>query len=415
MLINYNGDCMESLYLKISDNKKTVQLIIVLATLSIWLVDGTFSFFGAITIIVMVFVFANEYFISDHYLAEKRYIIILLLLSYLWFIINAQIFSIVLMTGAMLYVFKKLYERKQRLIKQIEKTENVLSEIEKVVKKSKEKEVKSLFEKAVRHYNERKYEDSIRFVDDIKKYIKSIETEKEKKRYEKFLEEQKKKQEEKKREEKLAECKIKINSSRKYIEELKSTKALKILEEAESKIEQNNFDEIEKMVNEANNKAYDEFVEKQKKKGFIEYNKKWGTPEQVKTWKEIDVGLSNNFADLTHFEFETFIAKLFQKMGYHTTVTRKTRDYGIDVIAKKDDDIVAIQVKKNSQGNNVGDIVVQNTLGGMWKYKANKAIIITTSDFTTMAREQAKGAPIELWNKGDLHQIVRKYFVEDNK
>ncbi|MBU3958158.1 MAG: restriction endonuclease [Nanoarchaeota archaeon] len=193
------------------------------------------------------------------------------------------------------------------------------------------------------------------------------------------------------------------------VKELKRLHEQKVLEK-KKKHEQEVLDKKKKLER----KRYENFVERQKKKGLIEYNGKWGTPEQVKTWKEIDVGLSNNFANITHFDFEQFIAKLFRKMGYHATVTRKTGDYGIDVIAKKDDDIVAIQVKKNSHGNNVSDIVVQNTLGGMWKYKANKAIIITTSDFTTMAHEQAKEAPIELWNKRTLHQMVKKYFVEQN-
>ncbi len=180
-------------------------------------------------------------------------------------------------------------------------------------------------------------------------------------------------------------------------------------------------DKINKRINEEtesfekeNRKKRIKFEREQEAKGLMKYQDKWGTPEQVKTWKEIDIGLSNNFANLTHFEFEQFIGKLFQKMGYRTEVTRKTGDYGVDVIAKKGDDVIAIQVKKNSIGNNVGDIVVQNTLGGMWKYKANKAIIITTSDFTTMAHEQAKRAPIELWNKNTLHQMVRKYFVEQD-
>lgn len=181
------------------------------------------------------------------------------------------------------------------------------------------------------------------------------------------------------------------------------------------------MNEINKKLNEEtekfekeNRKKRIKFEREQEAKGLMKYRDKWGKPEDVKTWKEIDVGLSNNFANLNHFEFETFIAKLFQKMGYQTEVTRKTGDYGVDVIAKKDDDVIAIQVKKNSHGNNVGDSVVQNTLGGMWKYKANKAIIITTSDFTTMAHEQARSAPIELWNKKTLHQMVRKYFVEQN-
>ena len=47
----------------------------------------------------------------------------------------------------------------------------------------------------------------------------------------------------------------------------------------------------------------------------------------------------------------------------------------------------------------------------MWRIKADKSIIITTSDFTTKTEEQAKEAPIELWDNGYLKKMVRKYFI----
>ena len=118
---------------------------------------------------------------------------------------------------------------------------------------------------------------------------------------------------------------------------------------------------------------------------------------------------------LSPFQFEEFIAKLFNKMGYETTVTRKTGDYGIDVVAKGKGDVIGIQAKRNSEGINIGNETIQKVLGSMWKYKAKKAIIITTSDFTVQAKEQAKGAPVELWSKRILHEMVRKYFIEDEK
>ena len=103
-------------------------------------------------------------------------------------------------------------------------------------------------------------------------------------------------------------------------------------------------------------------------------------------------------------------------MGYEASVTTKRRgDFGIDVIAKKDNDIVAIQVKQNSEGNNVGNRVVQQVLGAMRKFHANKAIIVTTAEFTVEAKEQAEGAPIELWDKLSLHKMVRKYFIDKPK
>ena len=49
----------------------------------------------------------------------------------------------------------------------------------------------------------------------------------------------------------------------------------------------------------------------------------------------------------------------------------------------------------------------------MWKIKANKSIIITTSDFTVQAIEQSKEAPVELWNLNTLKRYVRKYFIDN--
>jgi restriction endonuclease Mrr len=59
----------------------------------------------------------------------------------------------------------------------------------------------------------------------------------------------------------------------------------------------------------------------------------------------------------------------------------------------------------------VGAPVVQQTLGAMWKVKADQSIIVTTSGFTVYAREQAKEAPIELWDKRTLQEFVMKYMI----
>ncbi|MBI5677640.1 MAG: restriction endonuclease, partial [Planctomycetes bacterium] len=57
---------------------------------------------------------------------------------------------------------------------------------------------------------------------------------------------------------------------------------------------------------------------------------------------------------------------------------------------------------------------VQRLLGAMQlrSIKANKAVLITTSDFTIQAKEQAKEAPIELWNGNYLIEIVEKYMQD---
>lgn len=126
------------------------------------------------------------------------------------------------------------------------------------------------------------------------------------------------------------------------------------------------------------------------------------------------IGLDNNFADLSPYQFEEFVAELFRRMGYTARKTPNTGDFGADVIAQKGGTTILIECKKYSDGNNVTPAEVQRALGAMWKHKADKCVFITTSDFTIRALELEKDAPVELWNKKTLHEQVRKYFIDLN-
>ena len=170
-------------------------------------------------------------------------------------------------------------------------------------------------------------------------------------------------------------------------------------------------EEEEKHKIEENEKR--KFEEKQRAKGLVKYkNNIWLKPKALEHLKKIELGLNNNFKDYTPYDFEKFIAKLFEKMGYFCNVTKKTGDYGVDVVARKGKDTIVIQAKKYKHGNNVGNVDVQKILGAMWKYEANKAIVVTTSDFTVQAESQAKEAPVELWDRQTLHAMVKFYFID---
>ena len=157
------------------------------------------------------------------------------------------------------------------------------------------------------------------------------------------------------------------------------------------------------------------FEREQRTKGLKKFidrygQKRWGTPKQVKEWKILDIDLRNNFARLSPYEFEELIAKLFEKMNYRVKLTSKTADYGADIIARKREDTFVIQVKKYAEGNKIGAVEVQQLLGSMWKYKANKAIFVTTSTYTRSAIRQTEGAPIELWDGKKLYKLfIEKY------
>ena len=128
---------------------------------------------------------------------------------------------------------------------------------------------------------------------------------------------------------------------------------------------------------------------------------------------KMDFLIRSGYCTISPFQFEELIEKLFIKMGYSTELTPKTCDYGIDVIARNGKDIIAIQAKKYSKGNNVGNRDVQRLLGAMQlsTVQANKAILITSSDFTVQAMEQAKETPIELWDGNYISDLFKKYSV----
>lgn len=133
--------------------------------------------------------------------------------------------------------------------------------------------------------------------------------------------------------------------------------------------------------------------------------------EKVATSKEIL--LSSNFSFMSPYDFEEFVAKLFNKLGYNTRTTSKTGDYGVDVIAENGFEKVAIQCKKYHEGNTVGNQTIQMLLGAMQLkgLKADRGVVVTTSHFTRQAYKQAESNNIELWDKDILHQAVKKHFI----
>jgi hypothetical protein len=169
----------------------------------------------------------------------------------------------------------------------------------------------------------------------------------------------------------------------------------------QKRIEEENLFQLRKLQKE----QYEEEMIAQGLQKVIHNRKEiWATPEQVREWKFIEVDLDNNFRKLSPHEFEKATADLFKKLTYEVELLPFIGDYGADLIVKKDDNIILVQCKKYGGKNRVGAPDVQRTLGSMHRYNANKAILVTTSDFTRQARIQASNAPIELWNKRKLRE-----------
>ena len=114
-----------------------------------------------------------------------------------------------------------------------------------------------------------------------------------------------------------------------------------------------------------------------------------------------------NFDNMKGFEFECFIATLFEKMGYLTKITKGSGDQGIDIIAEKDDIRIGIQTKCYS--SSVGNSAIQEVISGVNFYNLDKGFVITNNYFTSSAKELAKSSRVTLWDRDILVEKIGQY------
>ena len=115
---------------------------------------------------------------------------------------------------------------------------------------------------------------------------------------------------------------------------------------------------------------------------------------------------------LRPYEFEYLVALLFEKMGYRVSVTKATRDGGIDVVARNIErgktEFLLIQCKRYE--SNVPVAVVRELLGVVSRMQANKGIVVSTSGFTSRAKLEAQEtARTELIGFAELNVLLNQY------
>jgi restriction system protein len=121
-----------------------------------------------------------------------------------------------------------------------------------------------------------------------------------------------------------------------------------------------------------------------------------------------------NLMDLTPAEFEHLVGNLFQKMGLETKVTRSSRDGGVDAVAYDLRPVVGgkfvIQAKRYR--HTVGVSAVRDLFGTMDHERANKGILVTTSQYGPDAYDFAKGKQIDLVDGGKLLYLLEQVGVQ---
>jgi Restriction endonuclease len=93
---------------------------------------------------------------------------------------------------------------------------------------------------------------------------------------------------------------------------------------------------------------------------------------------------------LTSRQFEELVRDVWRRFGYDVEMTARTRDGGFDVVAMKDAEArvrFLIECKRYDPSNRVGVGLVRSLYGIKTSERATKAILATTSTFTSDARK----------------------------
>jgi HJR/Mrr/RecB family endonuclease len=106
--------------------------------------------------------------------------------------------------------------------------------------------------------------------------------------------------------------------------------------------------------------------------------------------------------DLSGREFEYFLKWLFEELGYSVELTKLTADSGVDLVAVKDKEKIAIQAKRYKRTMKISNNVILKTHGGKDIYGCAKSMVVATSYFTDQAIKDAKKLNIELWDRDTL-------------
>ena len=131
-----------------------------------------------------------------------------------------------------------------------------------------------------------------------------------------------------------------------------------------------------------------------------------------KTSIGIDVVNMSQIDSLSGVEFENMLVEIFQKQGYNVSLTKKSHDYGGDLVLKKSDKISIVQAKRYEK--NIGIKAIQEIISAKKHYQADELFVVTNRYFSKDAIVLASEHDVMLIDRDVLTNLVGKYMPKIN-
>jgi len=104
--------------------------------------------------------------------------------------------------------------------------------------------------------------------------------------------------------------------------------------------------------------------------------------------------LASSVCSMTAVAFKEFTVSLFREMGYTVEITPETSDNGIDLLLRKNNQLIAVQCKR--WNTPIREPIIRDFYSALMSSGAQSGYIVTTSTFTSHAYSFAEGKPIQL-------------------
>lgn len=134
------------------------------------------------------------------------------------------------------------------------------------------------------------------------------------------------------------------------------------------------------------------------------YERRYEKVERERRLRALQLADIDNMSGL---DFEHYLCRLLIHRGFQAEVTRASGDLGVDIVAQRNGQKHAVQVKRYSNG--VSRRAVSDAVAGKQHYGCDSAMVITNSYFTRGAKLLARSTGCELIDREVLTDWILDY------
>lgn len=104
-------------------------------------------------------------------------------------------------------------------------------------------------------------------------------------------------------------------------------------------------------------------------------------------------------------DFEKLIGRMLQSLGYEVKQIPQEDGVGIDLVASKERETIAVQVKKYKT-RKINLAMIYHAYGAAAYYDCSRAVIATLNILTPIAAEAANKLNVEIWGQDTLLELL---------